>query len=74
MKREKLVFLMFYMTDWARDRILTNFLFNCNFWLNAETMYLTGFPILSQGSEPGNWRYFLKTADPTSEVPCQSKG
>lgn len=24
-------------------------------------MYLTEFPILSQGSESGNWRYFLKT-------------
>lgn len=43
------------MTDWARDQIQTNFPFNCNFWLNAERMYLIGFTILSQGSQPGNW-------------------
>lgn len=70
MKRQKLVSLIFYMTDSARDGILTNFLFNCNFWLTAETMYLIGFPILSQDAEPGS---FLKTSGPTSEVSCQSK-
>lgn len=64
--------LILYMTDWSRDRVQTSSL-NHYFWHKAEAVSFIEFTILSQGTEPRNWGYFLKRAGPTLEVPCQNK-